>query len=109
MSPIAYVKKWKPFVVRNIERTTSSSMENQILIQGETRMTYFYFVGFSAQPLVGKGVLNGNIEYSTETEITSMEQIQPIVDELSTQHGGEYKNFTVTGLYLLRKEEKSNS
>ncbi|MEO2223207.1 hypothetical protein [Priestia megaterium] len=72
-------------------------------------MTYFYFVGFSATSVVGKQIAFGNIEHSTENEITSMEQIQTIIEELSTHYEGQYKNFNITGLHLLRTEEQPSS
>ncbi|MDP1383371.1 hypothetical protein Q8G31_27020 [Priestia megaterium] len=69
-------------------------------------MTCFYFVRYSAKAVVGRQRLITSMEHSTKTEITSMEPIQTMVDEISTHHQGGYIDFTVIGLHLLHTEEQ---
>ncbi|WPL43544.1 hypothetical protein [Priestia megaterium] len=72
-------------------------------------MTYFYFVGFNAKAIDGPNRFTGNVEHSTENEITTMAHTEKIIEELSAHYEGKYTDFIITGLYLLRKEEQSNS
>ncbi|MFF2291024.1 hypothetical protein [Peribacillus butanolivorans] len=68
-------------------------------------MKYFYFVGFTAKSVEGRQQAFGNTEYTTENEITNLAQTDAIIDEITELYEGKFKDITITGLHLLRKEE----
>ncbi|PHC41321.1 hypothetical protein COF09_16570 [Bacillus toyonensis] len=68
-------------------------------------MKYIYFVGFSAIAVEARQQLFGNMEHSTENEITTLAQTNTIVEEITNHYEGKFKDITVIGLHLLRKEE----
>ncbi len=68
-------------------------------------MNFIYFVGFSARGVERNQIITGNHEISLEQEITNIAQTQNLVGELSNHYSGQYKDFIITGLHLLRTEE----
>ncbi|WP_336865259.1 hypothetical protein [Peribacillus frigoritolerans] len=68
-------------------------------------MKYIYFIGFTAKTVEGRQQAFGNTEYSTENEITNLKQTNAIIDEITEHFEGKYKDISITGIHLLRKEE----